>query len=58
MKKIKENKLQKLCEYRLPNCQKLTDLQWITKLGSVNISKYWICENCKQIVEKYKDQLK
>lgn len=56
--KIKSPKLKRDCEYQLPNCQKVTDTQWITKLGSVNISKYWICDNCKKIVDQYKDQIK
>lgn len=57
-KKTNKPQLERDCEYQLPNCQKVTDLQWITKLGTVTISKYWICDNCKKIVEKYQDQIK
>jgi len=57
-KKIEHPKLERDCEYQLPNCQKITDIQYIKKLGSVTISKHWICENCKKIVEEYKDIIK
>ena len=33
-------KLQRPCEYQLPNCLKITDLQYIKQLGGVTISKY------------------
>lgn len=56
--KIEPPKLERACEYKLPNCQKITDLQYIRKLGSITISKYWICANCKKIVEEYKDIIK
>lgn len=46
------NQLKKECEYKLPNCQKTADTQIIFQLGSVNIAKYWACDNCKIIVER------
>lgn len=39
-KKIEHPKLERDCEYQLPNCQKITDIQYIKKLGSVTISKH------------------
>ncbi|WNE40144.1 MAG: hypothetical protein GBAus27B_000211 [Mycoplasmataceae bacterium] len=57
-KKIKSAK-QRECEYQLPNiCQQKADLQIIFHLGSVNIAKYWACYNCKEIVEKLRNQQK
>ena len=38
-RKINQPKLKRDCEYQLPNCQKLTDLQYIKQLGGVNINK-------------------
>lgn len=52
MPKVNSPKLQKPCEYNYPNCQKVTDLQYIRKLGSVTISKTWICDNCKAYLDQ------
>ena len=51
--KIERPKLQRPCEYQLPNCLKTTDLQYIKQLGGVNISKSWICDNCLKLVKYY-----
>ena len=37
--RIERPKLQRPCEYKLPNCQKTTDLQYIKQLRGVIISK-------------------
>ncbi|WP_172575216.1 hypothetical protein [endosymbiont GvMRE of Glomus versiforme] len=42
----------KLCQYQAPNCQKTATFQHILKLGSVKISKQWVCASCKQHLEK------
>jgi hypothetical protein len=52
--KTNSPKLQRPCEYHYPNCQKVTDLQYIRKLGSVTISKTWICDNCKAYLDQAK----
>lgn len=51
--KVNKPKLERNCEYQLPNCQKITDLQYTKQLGGVTISKYWICDNCLKLVKYY-----
>lgn len=53
MNKSKPDKpiLKKPCDYNYPGCQKVTDLQYIKKLGSVTLYKSWICDNCLAILE-------
>ena len=54
MKNNSPPKLQKPCQYNYPNCQKVTDLQYIKKLGSVTLYKTWICDNCLTILNPKK----
>lgn len=49
--KIERPKLQRPCDYNYPGCLKVTDLQYIKKLGSVTLYKSWICDNCLSILE-------
>lgn len=50
--KIERPKLERACEYNYPNCLKVTDLQYIKKLGTTTLYKSWICDNCLVILEK------
>ncbi len=56
--KNNQTKLQRPCQYQYSGCQKVTDLQYILKLGSVIISKTWACDNCKDILEKERNKKK
>jgi len=53
-KQFKQNK----CQYNYPNCQKIAEFQHILKLGSVKIDKGWICANCKEYIEKERNNEK
>ena len=54
MKKPIKPQLQKPCQYHYHGCLKVTDLQYIKKLGTVTISKTWICDNCLAILNQKK----
>ena len=40
------------CQYSHPDCQKIATHQHILKLGAVKIDKGYICQNCKEFIEK------
>ncbi|RHZ37363.1 hypothetical protein [endosymbiont GvMRE of Glomus versiforme] len=42
----------KLCQYSKPGCQKVAEYQHIIKLGLVKLDKGYICQNCKEFIEK------
>jgi len=46
------------CQYQHPNCQKTAQFQHIIKLGAVKIDKGYICQNCKEFIEKSRKEPK
>jgi hypothetical protein len=54
LKTMKKINHQNKCQYQSPNCSGKGEFQHTLKLGSVKISKQWVCGNCKKVLEQKK----
>ena len=44
------------CQYQSPACQKKATHQHIIKLGILKLDKGYICQNCKEYLEKIRKE--
>ena len=54
--KKKGAKMNKTCQYQSPACQKKATHQHIVKLGMLKLDKGYICQNCKEYLEKIRKE--